>query len=146
MCCSLQTHVIIISCICLLFTGFATGSYKYAIIYLTWSNGLFTAIGSCILIWIVFVITSQILSIVGSSKNNKCLLIPFIISLVLWLLIQIGFGIYIGVLLRHPDYSEILIMLSIGVGISTYFLVIVVKYYKELMARARLQPERVLQP
>ena len=106
-------------------------------------------IGICILMWYVFSMTSPIISIVGSSKNNKCLLIPFIICLVLHLLAYIRCGIYYRTQICHAHYSvqlTLFIPLSIGFGITIYFLLIVLQFYKELASRSRLQPEIVLQP
>ena len=151
MCCSLKTHVIVISSISLIFTGFTALSRANELIFLIFhKNDTASAIGRGILILIVFLITSKVLSIVGSFKNKKCLLIPFMISLVLnWFfeLNFIGLGIYHGMLYPHFPYdANDLLCYSIGFGLTTYFLVIVVQFYKELTARARLQPEMVLQP
>ena len=148
--CRLQTNVLVISSLCLLFTGFSFGySAKKVILSISHPNGLVSVIGIGILVLNVFGITSQILSIVGSSKNNKCLLIPFIIWLVLQLLAYIGCGIYNRTQICHAHYSvqlTLFIPLSIGFGITIYFLVIVLQFYKELASRSRGQPEIVLQP
>ena len=148
MCSSLQTHVIFISSLCLLLTGFLV-IFK-EIFFISHPNERVAGIGSVILIWDVFAMTSQILSIVGSRKNNKCLLIPFIISLVLQLLWYIGLCICYGTLIRHAhDVAAVATMFMssvLGFGLTTYFLVIVVQFYNALLSRASLQPEIELQP
>jgi hypothetical protein len=141
--CRLQTNVLVISSLCLLFTGFSFGySAKKVILSISHPNGLVSVIGIGILVLNVFGITSQILSIVGSSKNNKCLLIPFIIWLALQLLAFVGSGIYCGMV----NMQLLIIPLAIGCGITTSFLVTVVRFYKALLSRANLQPDVELQP
>ena len=147
-CCSLQTRVIVISSICLVFTVCATAILFFFHLFTLSStsfpfhyNGPASAIGIGMLVWNVFALTSEVLSIVGSDKNNKRLLIPFIISLVLNLLGYIVYGI---TLIPHAPAISVL-GYFIGFGFTTYFLVTVVQFYKELTARARLQPEMVLQ-
>jgi len=152
MCCSLQMHAIVISSICLLFTLFTSGYFaKEIIFFISHTNGLVAGLGVFILISNLFAITSQILSIVGSSKNNKCLLIPFIISLILRLLEYIVVGIYMAyILIEQANYNvnprTVFLPLSIGFGITTYFLRVIVKFYDALSSRSSLQPAMLLKP
>ena len=97
----------------------------------------------------VFSIMSQILITVGSSKKIKRLLVPFMVFLVLDLLF-VGINWYWNIFSqqsRTPDYSSYLILnipLFFKAGITSYFLVIVVRFYKELSSRDRLQTGLVL--
>jgi hypothetical protein len=141
MCFSLQTHVTVISSICLIYT------VCYVTLFVSQMNGIVSGIRIFVMIWYAFSIPCQILSIVGSRKNNKWLLIPFIICLVLALLSYIVAGIYYGTQIWHAHHGLIpFIQMSIGFGTTIYILVIVVQLYKQIASRARLQTELVLQP
>ena len=133
--CNNQTHVIVISSIFLALTGISVTGY-----FLTHINGGLLGIGvgfqAAIYIFYVFSMTSQILSIIGAIKNNKCLLVPFMVCLVLKIVLCIGVGIFVVVLIGQYDLTplvpRIFIPLSITIGVCTYFLTLVIKFYKEL--------------
>ena len=171
MCCNNRTHVIVISCICLALTGisflyygfttvatFILGYAKYGTnIDRIYGGSEELAVGIQAVIY-VFWITSEILSIVGACKNNKCLLVPFMVCLALQILSFIGFGIYIGVLIASARASArnvpfvyallYIIPLLVALGLSIYFLAINIKFQVELSSGrvGGVQPGMVLQP
>jgi hypothetical protein len=106
-------------------------------------------------VWLV----SQSLCLIGALKNNKCLVIPFIIIQGLQILACIGFTILfvflanqsVDALYNHnyDSYNEqdfdnfgrnvggiffyfLIIPLLIVLGVTIYFLTIVIKFYQEL--------------
>ena len=102
--------------------------------------------------WFVFSVISVVLCLMGAFKNNKCFLIPFIVLQCLNILIFIGLGIlfiYLGTVTVSiggsigggfggivaswgSAFFVLLIPVLIGLGMSIYFLVIVVKFFQEL--------------
>ena len=106
----------------------------------------------------VFCILSDVLCLVGAIKSKKCLLMPFIIKMVLLILASVivatlfiiwgsKAGSFIAVSANDGDWQNVagtvgtitstifyflLIPLLIEVGIAIYFLVIVVRYFKEI--------------
>ena len=157
MCCNLRTHVIVIAIIMLIFTGLGSlrligtvTAYLYR--QLTWeaqfiyggSMGL--ALGVQILLYAAWLV-SEVLCLIGALKNNKFLLIPFIIVEGLQILIFIGFIILFVFLANQSvdalsDYNFeqigriffyfLLIPLLIALGLTIYFLTIAIKFYQEL--------------
>ena len=141
MCCNLQTHTIVISSLCLLFTGFSSAITGLRVIPLLFLPVPYSLIPLALLIWILFAIISEIMSIVGASRKNERQLIPFIITLVLEILAYFGLGVYYGTTNDHPDGYEIG-GLSIGVVMRVYFLVVVVAFYRYCTRIARgITPE-----
>ena len=163
MCCSNRTHVLVISIICLVLTVISTIWYGLttvaAFIHGVHQRSLFSsiyggyigvALGVQTMIY-VFWITSEILSIVGAVKNNKCLLVPFMVCLALQMLFFIGFAIFVFWLAYGPGLIYVLIYiipLLVGLGISIYFLAITIKFHMELSSGRvhGVQPGMVLQP
>ena len=172
MCCNLQTHVMVISIICLILTclgplNFISTSSQSASKTQKSSpdssqssdankggNVAIINLGVQIFIYVYWVV-SEILCLVGAIQNNKCLLIPFMICMCLTILGCVGATIllvFYGTLGAHAvgyvgAQSGVLGAIgSIGVlavflmiipaffvlGLSIYFLVIIVKFYKEL--------------
>ena len=157
MCCNLRTHVIAISIVCLIFTGL--GSLRligtitsYLSSHVTWEADLMfggsmgIAIGVQILFYAVWIL-SEILCLIGALKNNKCLLIPFIIVEGLQILVFIGVAILFVFLanqsvdaLSNYNYDQagriffyfMIIPLLIALGLTIYFLTIAIKFYQEL--------------
>ena len=102
----------------------------------------------------VFCILSDVLCLVGAIKNNKRFLVPFIVKMVLLLsadaviaILFIYWGATVGSLMASTNDQDLqnvagafgatilfvlLIPLLIGIGIGIYFLVIVVRYFKEI--------------
>jgi hypothetical protein len=100
----------------------------------------------------VFWIISEILSIVGAVKNNKCLLVPFMACLALQMLICVGFIVFVGWLFGQAGAFTFafiyIIPLLVALGISIYFLAITIKFHKELSSGRNdgVQPGMVLPP
>ena len=102
--------------------------------------------------WFVFSVISVVLCLMGAIKNNKCFLIPFIVLQCFNILIFIGLGIlfiYLGTVVVSiggaiggafggivgswgAAFFVLLIPVLIGLGMSIYFLIIVVKFFQEL--------------
>ena len=171
MCCNLRTHTMVISIVCLILTclgplNFISTSSQSASKTPESSpdssqssdgntgKQFLIELGVQIFIYVYWIV-SEISCLVGAIKNNKCLLIPFMICMCLTILGCVGATIYLvffGVLGAHAvgyvgAQSGFLGALgSIGVlavflmiipaffvlGLSIYFLVIIVKFYKEL--------------
>ena len=133
MCCNLQTHTKVIAIICiafaaigsLFFIGLLTGIPPFTRMRLDSTTAPIVGSG---LAFCAIYLASAIVCVIGSVKNNKCLLIPFMIEKSLRILIAIGgvtFSIYFGL-------SIWIISCFIEFGLCIYFLVIVTKYYIEL--------------
>ena len=155
MCCNLRTHAMVIAIICLIFTGlgslnlistfaqFASGHATTSDVYTLYGGNITIALAVQILIYVYWVV-SEVLCLVGAMKNNKCFLIPFMICLVLTILgcagatiLMIILGISSGGPGDHTGIRAIvffLVIIPIGIilGLSIYFLVIIVKFYNEL--------------
>ena len=164
MCCNLQTHTKVISIICLVMTGLGAlnlistfgafrSGYNTADANYLYGGNVAIAITVQILIYTSW-IASDVCCLVGAIKNNKCLLIPFMIKMSLTILIFcvgiimcLYFALLTGAAISTADNQDfqhaagslaaiyffiLLIPLFIGIGIAIYFLTIVVKYYKEL--------------
>ena len=158
MCCNLRIHAMVISIICLILTGIASLDFIMAIGKLTsghfTSNEVSTLVGGgfyspasifALVVQIlisIYWIVSEVLCLAGAIKNKKCLLIPFMIGLCLPILGCVGLIILIiisGFLDAHPHdpYGKMgllifVIPICIILGLNIYFLVIIVKFYKEL--------------
>jgi len=166
MCCNLQTHTKVIASICLVLTGlgalnligtfgaFSSG-HNTIDANLIYGGSVAIAIIVQILIYTSW-IASDVCCLVGAIKNNKCLLIPFMIKMSLTILLFFGgiimclyYALLTGAVItattqNHENVQHVagslaaiyffllLVPLLIGIGISIYFLTIVVKYYKEL--------------
>ena len=171
MCCNLRTHTMVISIICLIFTGLgslnlistvaqsSSGQATSSDVNLFYGGNTTIALGVQILIYVYWVV-SEILCLVGASNRyqpgtSKCLLIPFMICMCLTILGCVGVTlllIFYGSLGAHAvshigsEGNVVGAIGSIGVlavflmiipaiivlGLSIYFLVIIVKFYKEL--------------
>ena len=160
MCCNLRTHAMVISIICLIFTGlgslnlistfaqFTSGSATSGDVYTLYGGNITIALGVQILIYVYWFV-SEILCLVGAIKNNKCLLIPFMICLCLTILGCVGVTVKMIILGSESLWAQrafgqpgvgiggiiwFLMIIPIGIvlGLSIYFLVIIVKFYNEL--------------
>ena len=166
MCCPLRTHTKVISILCLIFTAlgalnlistigaFLAGTTSTADANLFFGGDMNVSLAVQILIY-VFCIVSEVLCLVGAMKNNKCLLVPFIIEMSLTILalafiaiLFIYWGAVAGsALVGSTDNRDVhnvvgtlgtfmlfllLIPIFIAIGLSIYFLVIVVKYFQEI--------------
>jgi len=171
MCCNLRTHTMVISIVCLIVTclgplNFISTSSRSASKTpgssqdssqssdVNTGKNFTIELGVQIFIYVYWIV-SEISCLVGAIKNNKCLLIPFMICMCLTILGCVGATIllvFYGTLGAHAvgyvgAQSGFLGALgSIGVlavflmiipaffvlGLSIYFLVIIVKFYKEL--------------
>ena len=152
MCCNLQTHVRVIAIICITLTGLGGFLSLFAAITPLVKG---SQIYSGYIVWIVvqIVITgvqlvSYILCLIGSNKRNKWLLIPFMILTSLHIPLCIILEIYIipmffeGLFGKHHPHGmggllaaflfPLIIALLIAVGLSIYFLTIVIKFYNEI--------------
>ena len=148
----------VISIICLILTGLASLDFIITIGKLTsghfTSNEVSTLVGGGVyspasifalvvqILISIYWIVSEVLCLAGAIRNNKCLLIPFIIGLCLPILGCVGLIILViisGFLDAHPHdpYGKMgllifVIPICIVLGLSIYFLVIIVRFYKEL--------------
>ena len=177
MCCNLRIHVIAIAIICLTLTGLgALNLISTITAFMAGGSsqddsedgdaGL--ALGIQIVVFGLS-IAAEIFCLVGALKNNKCLLIPFMIYLVLIVITCIGLAIWfiyvgalfytVGTITGHPLGQALgasggifalvlLIPVFIGLGLAIYFFVIVVKFYGELSSGIRSGEREgiVLQP
>ena len=158
MCCNLRIHAMVISIICLILTGLASLDFILTIGNLARghfaSNEVSTLVGGGVyshasifalvvqILFSIYWIVSEVLCLAGAIKNSKCLLIPFMIGLCLPILGCIGLIILMiisGYLDGHPhdpygkmDLLIFMIPICIILGLSIYFLVMIVKFYKEL--------------
>jgi hypothetical protein len=131
MCCNNPTHVIVMSSISLTLTGISAMWFWVRGI-IDGHLGIGVELQAAIYISYVFSITSQTLSITVPIKNNKCLLVPFMICLVLHIVGCIGVGIFFGGLIGQYDLAEltsplvprIFILLSVVNGINIYSLTV----------------------
>ena len=170
MCCNLRTHVIVISIILLIFTGLGSlrliGTVSSFIssqvtpeANLIYGGSIGLALAVNILVYGVWFV-AEILCLIGALKNNKCLLIPFIIVEGLQIVACIGFAIFF-VFLANQSVDELtninygnqfddqdferfagsvggiffyfmIIPLLIALGLTIYFLTIAIKFYQEL--------------
>ena len=103
----------------------------------------------------VFCIVSDVLCLFGAIKSNKCFLVPFIVKMVLLIIADVVIVILFIILGANAGsliagstndrdmqnvvgtfgamlFFLLLIPLLIGIGIAIYFLVIVVRYFKEI--------------
>ena len=144
MCCDLSTHVKVIAIICIIFTGLGSlrliGTIQHLVdgttskeIAFVFSGNAALALGIQILVYTMW-IASEVSCLIGATKNNKCLLIPFMICQCLAILVCSGLVmliIYLGVAWISWIFL-LIIPLLIPLGLSTYFLAIVSKFYNEL--------------
>ena len=96
-------------------------------------------------------LVSYILCLLGASKSNKCLLIPFMIVTALQVLLWLGIGIFIIYIGATSSTLQIWIWLLLipligALILSTHFLIIVARFYFEIAHRdiSRQQPAIVL--
>ena len=141
MCCNLQTHVkviVIIEMIPMVYTLFLTIKGMFTEDYIRF---LYTSPLGALTAANVVCIVSAILGFVGAIKNNKCMLIPIMISKCLIILFCIGAGIfcvYAYSTNNHPHSMALLWVIVIlpgllcVLGLEIYFLIIVLRFYKEI--------------
>ena len=176
MCCGLQTHTIIISVIGIIFSGLVYLSWNLTGLLET-EEVNFSGIRLAQYVWSATNLIANVLCLTGAIKCKKCFLVPYIIVNSIWITLLISSALLLfifGSLLaggsiteaigKEKDISEngahwlglglaihfviILIPVSIILGLYVYFLVIVIKFYKEISsARISDHPTRiVLQP
>jgi len=167
MCCPLRTHTKVIAILSLIasglgalrlittVTGFLAGTRAGITVdgNLLYGGHMGVALAVQILVF-VFCIVSDVLCLVGAIKNNKCLLVPYIVKMSLILLglaivviMCIYWGSIAGALIssvNNDDFRHVsgsiaaiyfflfLIPLFIMIGLASYFLAIVVKFFQEL--------------
>lgn len=137
MCCSLQNHTQVIAIICIIFTVIGAAiSYATTEIDQLYQGNTVVAIAVQVSIYVVQLL-AYIFCLIGAIKGNKCMLIPFIIVTSLEIILWIGLGILVIILFASSVVDVLFILLaiiflSITLGFSIYFLVIVAKYYNEL--------------
>ena len=147
MCCTTRTHVIVLSKLCLVFTGisaifngretisaFLSGNSTNQRISDIYAERLGLAAGIQAIIHVVW-ITSEILCIIGAAKYKRGFLIPFMICLSLQIVACIGFSVLVGVIFGYIHFALAMIYiipLVIALGVTIYILVIVINFYREL--------------
>ena len=122
--------------------------------YVFYGGDMRVTLGVQVLVY-AYCLVSDILGVCGVMQNNKCLLLPFIIKLALQILGFFGYIVFFVVKgsnvgdsihrevenheLRHAAgtvsaifFFLLIVPLIIAIGITTYFLVIVARYYSEL--------------
>ena len=166
MCCDLRTHVKVIAIICMIFTGLGfvqligiIGIFIIGPVPPEVNMNYFSLAFSVQMLVFIFRGVSEIMCLVGAIKNNKCLLIPFIICSSLTVLACIGFLILIlsksqavivlaysplGFGISDNDFEKVgetsvsvlnflvSVPFLITMGLTIYFLVIVLEHYKDL--------------
>ena len=173
MCSSLRTHAMVISILCLLFTligiicetsfgswilNIGTG-WSSTIAWYTHdirnSLGISRVARGIQISIYVYWIVSEVLCWVGTINNNKSLLIPFIICMCLTMLGCFGSAMqyFVPIILpNNIDFNWTLFLVIVSwlilLGLSIYFLVIIIKFYKELASGhvGGFQQGVVLQP
>ena len=154
MCCNNRTHVIVISIICLVITGLSALWFGFTTVatfirgdvdklnYFIDGENIGNVVGIIAVIHPLW-ITSQSLSIVGAVKNNRWFLLPFMICLILqtsscglsayFIYLGMSDGCYMNFRMKFvcPWVTHILPLL-IATGVSIYFFVITIKFYREL--------------
>ena len=150
--CNTQTHVRIIAIICITLTGlggflsFIPTLINHRLAVLDGASGIWI-IGVQMVIIIVHLVSYN-LCLIGANKRNKWLLIPFMILTSLHILVSIIFEMYLIFVFftnlletYHPTFLgtlvailllPVIIALPIVVGLSIYFLVIVIKFQSEI--------------
>ena len=144
MCCSLQKHVGGLALLGIVFTGLSVVAVikvswciRNQAICLGWSCSCDEAFAAQIINLGIHLVI-YILCLIGAKKHNKWLLVPCMILISLHILLFIAFGIKIYDGIGPPSGPSLtyvlptLIALAIGIGLSAYFLTIVVKFYKEI--------------
>ena len=120
-----------------------TGYVSY-ILSLFFHGEFILAIVVQIFVFIIHV-TTYIMCFMATIKRNKLMLIPFLIVTILHIFIYIGLGIYviyIGCLFVLTDNDALtgigvlvfifLVPIVIGLIVSTYFVIVVSKFYYEI--------------
>jgi len=153
MCCNLRTHVIVVSIICLVFTGLGSfeliGSVTAVIAAqataeanLLYGGSLELALGIHILLFATWFV-SEVLCLIGAIKNKKLFLIPFIVVQCLTIVAIVVFVIFFIILAQKPSADEyesyapiffyiLIIPFLIALGLTIYFMTITIKFYQEL--------------
>jgi len=154
MCCNLRTHVIVISIICLVFTGLGSleliGSVTAVIsaqvtreANLIYGGSNELALGIHILLFATWLV-AEILCLIGALKNKKFFLIPFIIVQCLTIVAIVVFVTFFIIMAHktsadatHESYAAIffyilVIPLLVVLGLTIYFLTITIKFFQEL--------------
>jgi hypothetical protein len=137
MCCNLQTHVKVIVIIEMI-----PIVYKLSMTIKKTFTDSHPRETKLIYLPYVVCIVSAILCFVGAIKNNKCMLIPIMISkcfIILFCIVAGIFCVYYGYTTYYYPKSmgPLLIKLALpGVlcvpGLEIYFLIIVLRFYKEI--------------
>ena len=134
MCCNLQTHTKVIAILCITFAALSIVGEIWGAVIL---HSEINAIPFLILIaYSGMSLVSAICCLMGSMKQNKCLLIPFMIEKSFNILVCIG--AFLGIMLGAGIFLVVIglvyaaLLFLIQLGLSIYFLVMVVKYYQEI--------------
>ena len=143
MCCNLETYVRVIAIVCITFTSAIiiclAPLQHYSVLhdislFYDEDSGASICVPSAIY---VLHIVSYILCFVAASKRTECLLVPFMILTSLQILLWLGlsiFVVYIGASSSTLNswIWPLLIPLAIALILSTHFLVIVARFYREI--------------
>ena len=154
MCCNNRTHVIVISTVWLVLTGISAICNLVQTIFLYGNEDsgryeLNQAFGGYLDLIVgieatihIFWITTAVLSIVGAVKNNKYLLIPFMIAMALQIFGCIVAEIFFCVLFGRLGFTASALIYIIPplivLGISIYFLRIQTKLFNQLAGNCLL--------
>ena len=146
--CSLKSQAKLVAIISIILTIIAylvgLGIYIYGF-YDYETNGMEITefvTGLCSLIFLG-ILALEVLSLVGAIKDNKCLLIPFIVVLCICILLSLGLGItsVIAAATTYHGYSEWFLPLAISyfllLGVSMYAFIINIKLCKELSSEVK---------
>ena len=176
MCCDLQTHVVVIALIGIVFSGLS--GIHWALTFIGLHHDITrgyegNAEPFILPNWVQFLCSATFLfadicCLIGAIKRNKYLLIPFMIVNSLVIILLIGCAILLlifGSMLTGADITQkidnyalglgfglfffvVIIPMSIALGLYIYFLIIVVKFYKAISSEeiSTQQTGMVLQP
>ena len=156
--CGLQARVKAVAIISIVLTiiGFlvVVGGYTY-----TYADGYNGGEETAVVIGISFLIFSvmlipEVMCLLGAIKNNKCLLIPFMIAIGICILASLGLAItcVVAGASKEPGTAKIFIPLAVFYillfGFSIYSLYVNTKFYKELSSGPTVitQDESMLVP
>ena len=161
-CCPIETHVRIISVICLILTGIS-GLNIITLIFTGYVGYLFRIFFdndySLEILAQMFVFMGHsiayIMSFIASFKRNKLLLIPFLIVTTLQIMFLIGIGIYVLYLASigmqtlieitgNNDLAALgmflvlifLVPIVVSLPVCIYFLVVVTIFYSEIVTQS----------
>ena len=144
MCCNLKTYVRAIALLCIILTSATIICLAIALASLDLIDDIASFTNQEYIVYIgvpaaIYVahLVSYILCLLGASKDNKCLLIPFMIVTSLQVLLWLGIGIFIIYIGATASTLQLWIWLLLipligALVLSTHFLIIVARLYGEI--------------